>query len=268
MVVKGASDSEEVARGSETTIRSVSRAARLLLAAARRRGLSAAEGGELLGVPQPTAYHLLNTLRLEGLLSKEGVRFVLGPQIGVLADAWVQSDTPPSFLLGALRHLAAETGETAYLAAWREGGIRALASVGGVRAVRVATTANGPYLSPHARATGKLLLAFADEARREAVLGTASLEPVTPRTITDRAELARHFEAIRATGYAEDHEEFMEGVSCIAAPVLLEGTLVAALTVSAPTQRFASHREELRDAVLRAARAAGGESPTPSLEVE
>jgi DNA-binding IclR family transcriptional regulator len=185
----------------------------------------------------------------------------------VIADAWLQADAPPDFLVDALRRLAAETGESAYLSAWREDGIRALASVGGVRAVRVATPANGPYRSPHARATGKLLLAYADEARRASALGAGELEPVTPNTITDRARLAEHLEAIRRAGFAEDHEEFMEGVSCVAAPVLLGESLIAALTVSAPTQRFDRHRAELRNAVLRAARAATGESSTQPQEV-
>jgi len=213
-------------------------------------------------VTQSTAYHLLNTLRGEGLLAKAGTQFVLGSRAAVIAHAWLRSDEAPAFLLEPLRALAAETGETAYLAAWRDDGIRALASVGGVRAVRVAATARGPYRAPHARATGKLLLAYADGARRAQALGTGPLEALTPNTITDRRRLDEHLAAIRHAGWAEDHEEFLEGVSCIAAPVVLDGTVVAALTVSAPTQRFDRHRDLLRDAVLRAAGAAGDEHPT------
>src|SRR5215217_9737595 len=170
-----------------TQIRSVGRAARLLLHVAHSPdGVSATEAAKVIGTAVPTAYHLLTTLRVEGLLSQDsGRRFVLGPQAAVIADAWLRSDAVPECLLEPLRALARRTGETAYLAAWRDGGIRALASVAGAQAVRVAEAERGPYLSPHARASGKLLLAHADAAQRVAVLGEGPLAAATSNTITE-----------------------------------------------------------------------------------
>jgi IclR family transcriptional regulator, acetate operon repressor len=252
-----------------TLIRSVSRASQLLLHVAMApAGLAATEAAALLGTPVPTAYHLLNTLRVEGLLAKDDRRrFVLGPRIAVLADAWSRGDLVPPSLLEALHALAADTGETAYLAAWREDAIQALASVEGFRAVRVAEAERGPYRHPHARATGKLLLAHIDPARRARVLGDGPLQPATPSTITDRAALERELDAIRAQGWAEDREEFFEGVCCMAAPVMADGVVIAALTVSCPTQRFDRDREALRKAVLNAGRVAGA-GVTPSIPQE
>jgi DNA-binding IclR family transcriptional regulator len=246
---------------SPTVIRSVSRASALLLAVAREPdGLGVTEAASRVGLAAPTAHHLLRTLGLEGLLVQDPQRrFRLGPAVGVLADAWHRESHVPEFLLTHLRALATETGEAAYLAGWQTGAIRVLASVQGAHAVRVAEAEVGTYDMPHARATGKLLLAFADEERRASAMGTGRLSAATTNTITSRRELEAEFARIREQGWAEDHEEYREGVCCVAAPVLVGGVLIAALTLAAPRQRFDRDQPRLRDAALHAAaQAAGG----------
>lgn len=253
------SDSEK----KPTRIQSASRAARLLLLVARRPdGASATEGATALGISVPTAHHLLMTLRDEGLLARDSRRrFVLGPRVAVLADALLRDGGVPEYLSAPLQRLAEETGETAYLTAWRDGEIHALDSREGGSAVRVGSVERGPYRHPHARATGKLLLAFARPELRRATLGEGPLEALTAHTLVDRAALEAELATIRERGWSEDREEFADGVSCISAPVLLDGVVVAAYTVSAPADRFERGREQLRTAVLRAAAAAAGDHP-------
>ena len=237
-----------------TRVQSVARAAKVLLAAAARDGVGPTEAAAAAGCSVPAAHHLLSTLRDEGLLVQNARRrFVIGPAAAVLAEAWGRSDRVPEFLLRALRELASGTGETAYLAVWRNDAIRVIAALDGSQAVRVAGTELGPYEHPHARATGKLLLAFADAGRRRAALGDPPYEALTPQTTTDPARLADELERIRTAGWSEDHEEFAAGVSCVAAPVIVAGVVVASLCVSAPTLRFTAGEAALRDAVLRAA---------------
>ena len=240
-----------------TRIQSVVRAARLLrLLALHRDGCTAAEAADRLGLTVPTTHHLLNTLVAEGLAVKDSRRrFTLGPAVAVLAQALVHQ-VVPEWLRSPLDELARSTGETAYLATWGAGDIHVLASVEGARAVRVAEAQSGPYRHAHARATGKLLLAFAGAELRASYLAAHPLEPLTAATITDSATLDAELAGIRDRRYSEDREEFAEGVSCISAPVLMDGTLVAAFTVSAPSQRFDDNRLELRDAVLAAAASA------------
>lgn len=244
----------------KTRVRSVTRATRLLLRVARSaHGLTGAEAAAAAGLAVPTTYHLLNTLVDEGLLARDARRrFVLGLRIAVLADAFLRDGDVPEYLYEPLRALAAGTGETAYLTAWRDGEIHALASLEGAGAVRVAGVERGPYRTPHARATGKLLLAHARPELRRAVLGDRPLEAVTARTITDPARLESELAAIRERGWAEDHEEFADGVACVSAAALVDGVAVAAYTVSAPAARFAERRDELLAAVRQAAAAAAG----------
>jgi IclR family acetate operon transcriptional repressor len=240
-----------------TRIRSVARACRLLALLARRpAGCTAADAARELELTVPTTHHLLNTLAGEGLVVKDSQRrFALGPQVAVLADGLVHQ-VVPEYLARPLRAVAEATGETAYLAAWDGGTVRVLGSVEGARAVRVAEVERGPYRHGHARATGKLLLAFARPEVRAAYLAANPPVRLTERTIADPAALEAELDAVRERGFSEDREEFVEGVSCVSAPLLADGVVVAAFTVSAPSQRYDRHRAELRDAVLAAAAAA------------
>jgi IclR family acetate operon transcriptional repressor len=246
-----------------TTIRSVARASRILVKLGEQPdGRTAKEVAVALELPLPTTYHLLGTLVEEGFVAKDSRRrYRLGPALGTIADAYVRQFNPPEYLIGPLHWLADETGETVYVVTWRHDRIVVLASVEGVRAVRVSGATLGYVESAHARASGKLLLAFAPEDVRTAYLTLNPLVRVTPRTIVQPDEFELELERIRLRGYAVDEEEFREGVSCVAAPVIESGHAVSAYSLSAPSGRFGRRRVELIDCVLaatgRAAEAGG-----------
>lgn len=237
-----------------TRIRSVSRAATVLRQVARHpEGIGPTAVAAASGLAVPTTHHLLSTLCAEGLVARTAQRrYVLGPGIAVLAEAYARADVVPSWLMRPLRTLALSCGETAYVSAWRGEEIHVLASVEGGRAVRVASAERGPYRCPHARATGKLLLAFAPPERRRSVLGDR-LEAVTARTIVDRGELEAELAAIRSRGWSDDVEEFLDGVACVAAPALLEETVVATYTIAVPAHDIDRRRPDLLAAVHAAA---------------
>ena len=107
----------------------------------RRPGDSAPDGQgdrQDFGLTLPTAYHVLNTLTAEELLIKDDTRhYRVGPQIGVLSDAFLRELTVPEHLLMPTADLADATGETTYMSAWRGSRIVILASVEGAHAIRV-----------------------------------------------------------------------------------------------------------------------------------
>jgi DNA-binding IclR family transcriptional regulator len=238
--------------GAKTRIQSVARASQVLLWVANQpHGATAKEIAAAQELALPTTYHLLNTLVDEGLLAKDvHRRYILGRSSAILAHAYLRGKAVPEILLNALRDLARRTEETAYLADWGEHDIRVLASVEGSHIVRVAEVGGGPYEHGHARANGKVLLAFAQPEVREAYLRAHPLVPLTKNTICDATQLERELERIRERGYGYDEEEFAIGVSCVAAPLLHNGHLIAALGLSVPTERFKEKRPELTAALL------------------
>lgn len=238
----------------EPIIQSVARASRILLAAASAPdGVSAKEVAVGFELKLSTAYHLLSTLASEGLLYKDARRrYMIGPRAATIAYAVERDNATPQRYIAMLRKLAQITSETAYLCAWRRGEIRVLETIEGAHAIRVGKITKGSYDNPHARAAGKLLLSFASEAQRKALI-SGRLKRVTPNTITRAAELGEEFAAIRESGLAFDNEEFVEGVSCVSAPIRSDGHVVAAFSVSAPTSRFRANRAHYVDVVQRIA---------------
>jgi len=232
--------------------------------AGQPHGATAKEIAEAQGLALPTTYHLLNTLVDEGLLTKDvHRRYVLGRSIGILAQAYLRGKSVPEALLGAVRELARRTDETAYLADWGGDEIRVLASVEGSHVVRVAEVSSGPYEYGHARANGKVLLAHAPEAVREAYLRSHPLVPVTPATIVDRIRFDRELETIRQRGYAYDEEEYSAGLCCIAAPIFQGEHITGSLGLAAPAERFKQNRAALTSTLLDVV--SGLQVPAPPL---
>lgn len=225
---------------SQTRIQSVSRAVGLLLAVAESTdGETAKRLADQAGLSLATTYHLLTTLWADGMLAKDNSRvFRLGPKAGVIADAYQRFDWVPAEYRRALHSVANRTGETAYLGVWRNGGVQVLDKVEGAHAVRVVGLDVGFTEDVHARASGKLLLAFGSDEMRDMLLYRPRLRSVTPHTITKKSELLAEFATIRETGLAYDREEFQLGVKCVAAPLWRGDQVAACITVSAPSPRF------------------------------
>lgn len=235
-----------------TRIQSVARASQLLLWVAQQpHGATAKEIAQAQQLALPTAYHLVNTLVDQGLLTKDGHRrYVLGGSTAILAQAYLRGRSVSESLVDAVREVSSRTGETTYLADWGENDIRVLASVEGSQIVRVAEVASGPYEHAHARANGKVLLAWAWPEVRVAYLRRHELTRLTEATICDPDELERELQRIRKRGYAYDREEYAPGVSCVAAPLLQDGQIVAAVGISMPTERFKRKRQALTRTLL------------------
>jgi IclR family transcriptional regulator, acetate operon repressor len=240
---------------SQTRIQSVSRAVALLLAVAESpHGITARLLAEQLELSLPTTHHLLTTLWAEGMLLKNAERnFQLGPNAGIIADAYQRLDSVPESYRRALRGLMRDTGETAYLGVLRNGGVQVLATEEGAHAVRVVGLDVGYTNDMHARASAKVLLAFSpDEVRRSAV-DQMTMKRLTPHTVTSRAAFLKQLDEVRTTGLAFDREEFQAGVQCASVPIWRGGRVVACFTVSSPSQRFSETEQDVIAALTRAA---------------
>jgi DNA-binding IclR family transcriptional regulator len=96
------------------------------------------------------------------------------------------------------------------------------------------------HIAPmHCTGVGKLFLLEYGPQKLDQLIAMKGLPRFTPNTITEKAELVRALDEIRARGYAFDNEECEEGARCIAAPVRdFTGAIVACISVSGPTTRM------------------------------
>lgn len=246
---------EDVAPPTTATprIQSVARAVAVLDTIARSTtGTTAQEISAEVGLSRATTYHLLQTLSAVGYVSAGPAhRYRLALGVSPLVQAF-ERHVLPDDLVPLARALSSRTGESTYVAARRGAELNLLTSVPGHHQVAVAMSPMGPIAHGHARASGKLLLALAPEDARERYLAAHPLTRMTRTTMTSRAALLDAFARIRADGYAYDEEEFSEGVCCLAAP-LRRGGVAYALVLSAPRERYQTHREDYKRALLEVA---------------
>jgi DNA-binding IclR family transcriptional regulator len=239
-------------------IQSAVRTVQLLLSISESsNGLKAKEIMEMLKLSRQVTYHLIHTLHTTGIIRKnENSRYVLGLAAVSIAEGFRRQLAPPEHLARRVRTIVAATGETAHAGGWVGEEIVALATARGESPVGAAQIPEGFSGHAHARATGKLLLAYADKRLRETYLSHHPLIPRTSNTIIDYDKLQEDLELIRTRGYAVDNEEFHEGLRCMAVPVQGANGRFA-LGISVPSARFETNFERYLAILQNAARING-----------
>lgn len=202
--------------------------------------LGVREAARIAGFSSSTTGRIMSSLRDLGLLvqDSETRQYTLAGK--VLAWAEVYSATvdvrrvAQPFIFD-LQRLTGETISLYILEGAERVCVERLESEKNVRVVaRV-----GRYLPLHAGSAGKLFLAYLPDEKRETILENEVRELFTPHTITDADELRRQAMLIRQAGYSISHGEWTIDASGVAAPIFDQrGQIIAALTVSGPSQRF------------------------------
>jgi DNA-binding IclR family transcriptional regulator len=177
---------------------------------------------EASGLPRPTVHRLLLALEVHGLVARDGAgAFRLGPHLTELAVLAGHGLGLAALAAGVLARLHEQTGESVQLYL-RSGDRRLCVAARDAGAGLRDSVPVGALLPLDAGSGGKVLLAWSDDARRF---------PAVPP-----AELA----AVRRRGWADSVAEREPGVASVSAPVLRDGTLLAALCVSGPASRLGS----------------------------
>jgi IclR family acetate operon transcriptional repressor len=206
---------------------------------ADRGEASLAELSSALHVSRATMFRTFAVLQERGYV--EHVRteraYRLGPQVAALG-ARAGSTSVVRLAEPALLELQAATGETVNLALLRGRRIVYAAIAEGAYAMRMAA-AVGQEVPGHATALGKAILARLPVSHAQSILGREPYQALTPHTKQRWIDLEPALTAVRARGYAEDHEEAEAYVACMAAPILgSDGYPVGAMSVSALTARM------------------------------
>lgn len=253
----------EVVQGAR--VQSVSRAMAILVAVASSpRGLTAKEISLRLGLSRPTTYHLLRTLQ-SGSFLRRGTdgRMLLDYRIGTLSEGLERHFSPDGTLGGHVRRLAAETGELTYLTVRRGSEVIQLKSEEPRgHSLNAAPPPPGVLDFVHARASGKVAMAWAPPDVLDRFLVEHTFTRCTETTITSPEAFAAELELVRERGWATSIEEYNDGVSSVAAP-LDGGASPFALALSASADRFESSFDTYLSTLLEIVQSAGP-SPVPT----
>jgi DNA-binding IclR family transcriptional regulator len=93
----------------------------------------------------------------------------------------------------------------------------------------------------HCSALGKAYLSALADRKFDETLGRLSYDGGTSNAAKNPDELAFRVDAARRCGYAIDRDETSVGVSCVAAPLWVGGSLVGAVGITGPSSRLPDH---------------------------
>lgn len=225
---------------------------------------------DLLGLPKGTLHRILATLVEAKYVAVEprDQTYRLGPRLFELAHrVWDATD-----LRGAaepeMERLRALTGETIRLGILDGQSMLYVDQRDVSHPLRV-DNAVGRRAPLYASSLGKAMFAALSPPRRASLLEQLTLEPLTAKTITDRAVLTRELDLIKGRGYALSVEELNEGVSAVAAAVLdHRAEPIGAIGVVGPAFRLTADRlHALGRDVLEASRRISGNAGESAMSI-
>lgn len=214
---------------------------------ASNHGISNAELSTALNIPKGSLSLLLSDLVAHDFLAqrKEDKRYVLGPQLVVLAGKFLTDLDIVQVGRPIVHELMTETDESSALAV--RNGFDMLIVYGENSPQPLKRIIEIGYRAPlHTTAGGKAIMAHLSEELLEDYLASVPLKPMTPATITSRDLLKSELKIIKNEGVSYSREEQHEGLVAMAAPVCdLYASVVGAMLVTLPSIRFVPRKEQI-----------------------
>ncbi|MDB6012258.1 MAG: Pca regulon regulatory protein [Gammaproteobacteria bacterium] len=176
-------------------------------------------------LPRATVRRSLLTLAHLGYVKEEGRLFSLTPQVLQLAAAYLGASHASAILQPCCERLAAEYGDT-FSVAVLDGDSAVMIAYATPRRMYMDAPGIGLRLPAYCSAVGRVLLAALPDLQRESFLERLQPQAVTPRTVTDKAELRGILAQVAAEGFSVAEEEAEIGFRSLAVPVRRVGGAV------------------------------------------
>lgn len=225
-------------------VRAVDRSLRIVQALQEISGGTVTDIANHVSLPKSTVYNHLQTLHAEEYVTRAGEQYELG--LRFLEHGGHKRDRMDVFQVAKaeIEELADETAELVNLLVEEHGRGVYLYRERGENAVALDSfVGKRQYL--HSTAFGKAMLAYMADERVEEILDRHGMPTRTEWTISDREVLFEELAAIREQEYATDDEESLDGLRCVASPILTQDDeVLGAISVSGPISRLSGDRFE------------------------
>jgi DNA-binding IclR family transcriptional regulator len=208
-------------------------------AVAEHQPIGVSDLARLLGLTKPTAQRCLLTLCDAGWIRAQNdsaTKWVITAKSFSLGRHALSSGQMRDVVLPIMVKLQELTHESNYLMVADGRSAVGIERIEGTHPVRFFIPIGQP-VALHAAASGKVFLAYSTPEALDAYLA-GGLPQVTGKTICDPETLRRELSRIRKQGWSISIDEFAEGTSAIAAPILdRRQRPVASIVLALPTNR-------------------------------
>ncbi|WP_312911695.1 IclR family transcriptional regulator [Natronosalvus caseinilyticus] len=179
----------------------------------------------------------LKTLQESGFVVREDNEYRLGLRFLDIGGQLRYTHPGSQIIKDKMQELAEETNETSIYTVLDDTRTTTLFRETGSRGVSTRTRI-GKRLYPHETAAGKTILSQLSEEEVERIIDDVGLPAVTKNTITDRAEFLDELHVVREQGYAFNLGESVEGLIAMAVPLVPDGEVLGACSVTGPYHRM------------------------------
>lgn len=198
-----------------------------------------------IAISKPTIYKILKTLEYCGYVRVEGddKRYRLGTVFLHYAESVDRSINIIEIARPALRKLRDATGETINLGMVQDNSIILLSKLESTHSIKLVSIVGGK-MNMYSSSMGKALLAEYPSRKLEKYLATVKPQKLTENTITDRDALIQDLAATRQRGYSIDNVENQPGVYCLGFPLVSQGHIYGAFSISTPQYRITEEKKK------------------------
>lgn len=210
-----------------------------VLASHGHAGMTIAEIGRSLELPQNSVFRIVDTLHERGYVERDDSRrYALTGKLLDLAKPKVGDKSLAACAFEALCELRDATGETAQLAVRSQHRCVLIEQAASRQPIKVLGEV-GLRIPLYSCAPGKAMLAALPPHELSEFFQHITLKKFTATTLSTKRALLADLAATRERGYSLDRAEGMEGIHCVGA-VVLDGNdfPVAAVTVIGPSFRL------------------------------
>jgi DNA-binding IclR family transcriptional regulator len=228
----------------ERTLSTVGNAIRALTVLADRGPLRLTALAGELQLGKSTVHLLLQTLRDYGMVDYAPATstYSVGLRVFELGATAIEQGGFGARLVGPMEELARRCNESVSLGVLNAGSVLIVQRIESPEILR-ADIRPGTRMPLHASASGKALLATMTDPEIDRLLPESQLPASARMTHRHRVGLLAEIRLIGERGYAKQEEEFVEGISAVATPVLAAGgRALAALSIAGPSSRFGEAR--------------------------
>ncbi len=212
--------------------------------AEQRASLGMSEIADALELPRNSVFRIVSTLRDHGYLARDGSskKYLLSHKLLSMGYAAIGGADLLEHALDVMQELRDATGETVLIGKLLATDGVVLEQVVSRHPVKFAID-SGTRFPLHTGAPAKAIIAFLPDAEQEAMLSRMRFKRYTSTTITGKRAMREELKDARTSGYAIDRAEHLDGLHCVAAPVMNHfGYPTAAIWVTGPAFRFPTEK--------------------------
>jgi len=208
-------------------------------------GLGVSELAKTLKIGKSTVHGITLALEELGVLARDPIQkkytvgytlLELGRKAYTKIELWDVAKTPMENLMEAV-------GETVFLGTWNGDHVTILNVVDSHNELKI-TSATGTRLPLLVGATGRVFLAQLEEKEVREIVQKQGLTGYTSKSVRDPKRFLREVEETRRRRYAIDNEEYILGVTAVAAAIQTTSLPPAAIWVAGFTPGFSEPKME------------------------